>query len=87
MDGQEHTPEHSDESVQPPKPAPEREREIIISNSGGKGTGASTAIVAIFAVVALLIIGFLVFTFIEREGGLLPDEIDVNIVVPEGGGS
>jgi hypothetical protein len=83
MDDQERTPEHSHEPVQRPTPAPEREREIIISNGGGRGSGLSTAVVAIFAIIALLIVGFLVLTFIDREGGLLPDEIDVNIQVPQ----
>jgi hypothetical protein len=71
-----------------------REREIIVTG-GDRRSGASTAIVVIFALIALAVVAFIAFTYFERDGGtILPDEVDINIEVPapsvpapEGGGS
>jgi len=75
---------------QPAAPQPEihREREIIVTGDGGR-SGPGTALLVIFAFVALVVIAVLAFTFLQRDGeGLIPDEIDVNVELPNvGGGS
>ena len=68
-----------------PQPAPEvhRERELIITGDGQR-SGPGTVVMVIFALVALIIIGLVAFTFLERDGGsIIPDELDINIEVPE----
>lgn len=78
-------PEQDDRSEQRPAPEVHREREIIVTGSDGRGSGVSTAIVVIFALVALAIITFLAFTFLERSGdedGMLPGDVDITIEVP-----
>jgi hypothetical protein len=79
----EHTHETSQQPPQSPPPEVQREREIIVTPSGVRRSGSSTGVVVIFALVALAIIAFLAFTFFERDGGtMIPDEIDINVVVP-----
>ena len=72
--------------VRPQQPAPEghRERELIVTDGGGRGSGPGTVVLVIFAFVALIVVGLLAFTFLERDGeGIVPDELDINIVVPD----
>lgn len=78
------------EHSQPQQPTPEvhREREVIVTNSGGQRSGLSTLIMVIFASVALVVIVLLAFTFLQRDDdGILPDELDINIEVPQIPGS
>jgi hypothetical protein len=78
--------ENIEQPSRTPSPEVHREREVIVSNGGGRGSGASTAIVVMFALVALSILAFLAFTFLERDGnGIVPDEIDLNIEMPSTG--
>ena len=93
-------PDQGPQSQVPQQPAQQqpseihREREIIVTG-GDRRSGASTAIVVIFALIALAVVAFIAFTYFERDGGtILPDEVDINIEVPapsvpapEGGGS
>jgi hypothetical protein len=75
-----------DQPVRSQQPAPEvhRERELIVTNDGGRRSGPGTVVMVIFAFVALIVVGLLAFTFLERDGGgIVPDELDINIVVPE----
>jgi hypothetical protein len=68
-----------------PQPSPEvhREREVIVTGDGGR-SGPGTVVMVIFAIVALIIIGLLAFTFLERDGeSIIPDELDINIQVPQ----
>jgi hypothetical protein len=72
--------------VQPQQPAPEvhRERELIVTNGGGRGSGPGTVVIVIFAFAALIVVALLAFTFLQRDGGgIVPDELDINIQVPE----
>jgi len=95
MDEQErHQTEHSDHegSSAPddrgrsqPQRAPEvhRERELIITGDGRR-SGPGTVVMVIFAFVALIVIGLLAVAFLERDrGSIIPDELDINIEVPE----
>jgi hypothetical protein len=76
------TPEERAPSPTPP-PEVHREREIIISNGGERRSGPGTAIMVVFAFVALVVIAVLAFTFIQRDGGdIIPDELDINIEMP-----
>lgn len=83
--------EQEDRPARQQPPEVHREREIIVT--GGRSSGASTAIVVIFALVVLGVVAFLAFTYFQRDGGGLPDEVDINIEVPApqppatGGGS
>jgi hypothetical protein len=75
-----------DQPARPQQPAPEvhRERELIVTDGGGRGSGPGTVVMVIFAFVALIVVGLLAFTFLQRDGGgIVPDELDINIVVPE----
>jgi hypothetical protein len=66
-----------------PSPEVHRERELIVTGDGGR-SGPGTVMMVIFAVVALIVVGLLAFTFLERDGGsIIPDELDINIQVPE----
>jgi hypothetical protein len=68
----------------PPAPEIHREREVIVTDVGGRGSGPGTAIIVIFAFVALLVIGAITFAVMQRDGGgILPDELDINIELPE----
>jgi len=80
--------DRSEQGNKTPSHEVHREREIIVTNDGGRrGSGASTAIVVIFALVALAIVAFLGFTFLERDGGtIIPDEVDITVEVPSTGG-
>ena len=80
--------DRSEQVHQTPSHEVRREREIIVTNDGGRrGSGASTAIVVIFALIALAVVAFLGFTFLERDGGtIVPDEIDITVEVPSTGG-
>jgi hypothetical protein len=74
-----------DRERQQPQPAPEvhRERELIVTG-GGRRSGPGTVVMVIFAFVALIVVGLLAFTFLDRDGGsIIPDELDINIQVPE----
>jgi len=77
---------NDDRPVQQPAPEVHREREIIVTGSEGRGSGASTAIIVIFSIVALAIITFLAFTFLDRErvgDGILPGDVDITIEIPK----
>jgi hypothetical protein len=77
-------------SVPAPQPPPEvhRERELIVTGGGDRGSGPGTVVMVIFALVALVVITFLTFTFLDRSGdSLIPDEIDIEIELPGVGGS
>jgi hypothetical protein len=80
--------DRSEQVHQTPSHEVHREREIIVTNDGGRrGSGSSTAIVVIFALIALAVVAFLGFTFLERDGGtIVPDEIDITVEVPSTGG-
>jgi len=70
--------------ARPPEPEVHRERELIVTNSGGRSSGAGTAVIVIFAFVALIVIAVVAFVFLQRDGGgIVPDEVDINIEVPE----
>jgi hypothetical protein len=79
--------DHEHDRSDPHQHAPEvqREREVIVTNTGGQRSGPGTALVVILGLVAVVVIAFIAFTFLERDGGepLIPDDIDVNIQVPE----
>lgn len=75
---------------------PEREREVIVTDGGGR-SGMSGVVVAVLAIVIIAIVGFLVLNMIGGDGGEgtgdvnveapevdVPD--DVNVDVNEGGG-
>jgi hypothetical protein len=79
-------PTEPDGRAPTPRPAPEvhRERELIVTDGGGRRSSPGTAVIVIFAFVALVAIAVLAFTFLQRDGGsIIPDELDVNIEVPE----
>jgi hypothetical protein len=79
-------PGRSQPPAQSQQPAPEvhRERELIVTNSGGRGSGPGTAVVMVIALVALIVIAVIGFTFLQRDGGgIVPDELDINIQMPE----
>ena len=68
----------------PPAPEVHRERELIVTDSGRRGSGPGTAVIVIFAFAALIVVALLAFTFMQRDGGgIVPDELDINIEVPE----
>jgi hypothetical protein len=91
-DRTEHSDQHSDHegSSAPdgrgrPQPVREvhRERELIVTGDGRR-SGPGTVVIVIFALVALIIIGLVGFAYLERDGGsIIPDELDINIEVPE----
>lgn len=75
---------HPDERV------PEREREVIVTNGGGR-SGMSGAIVAVLAIIVIALIAWLVLSILGGADGdvdepavEVPTEVDVN--VDEGGG-
>ena len=77
--------DHDDQPVQRPAPEVHREREIIVTGGDRRGSGVSAAVVVIFALVALAIITFLAFTFLDRAGdddGILPGDVDITVEVP-----
>lgn len=84
-------PEHPDRrdedpgSQDPQRPARQqpseihREREIIVTG-GGRGSGSSTAIVVIFAILALGVLAFVAFTYFGGDDGrILPEDVDVDV--------
>jgi len=79
-------PEHTERPEPTPSAEVHREREIIVTNSGGRGSGVSTALVVVFALVALAIvavIAFIALSTFDRDGGeILPDGIDITVVPP-----
>jgi hypothetical protein len=76
--------EHSHSSENRPPAEVHREREVIVTNGGGRRSGAGGAVLVIVALVAVVVLGFLAYTFLERDGGdIIPGDIDVNIQVPE----
>jgi hypothetical protein len=108
MNDAEHTdrPEEDAASQEPQRPAEQRpseihrEREIIVTGGGagggrGRGSGPSTAIVAIFALVALGIVAFMALAYFGGDGWrILPGDRDIDIEIevpvpsvpaPEGG--
>jgi len=83
MDEQKHSEQNDHEAARTPAPEVHRERELIVTDSGRRGSGGTTAIVVIFAIVALAILGFLAITFLQGDGeGIVPDEIDITMEVP-----
>jgi hypothetical protein len=77
--------EHGQSEHRQSPPEVHREREVIVTNSGSPRSGPGTALVVIFGLVAVVVIAVLAFMFLQREddGGIIPDNIDVNIQVPE----
>jgi hypothetical protein len=68
-------------STQDNQPERTREREVIVTNDGGR-SNMGGVVVAILAVVAIVVLMFFMF---DRMGGdgdgtpVIPDNIDVNI--------
>lgn len=78
-------PEHDARPEQEPATETFREREIIVTGGEGRRSGAGTAVVVIFALVALAVIVFVAFTILDRSDdgdGILPGDVDITIEVP-----
>ncbi len=62
-----------------------REREVIVTGNEGRSSAAN-AIVAVVAILAAVIIGWLIVTNLDSTGIEVPDEINVNVDDNSGGG-
>jgi hypothetical protein len=58
------------------------EREIIVTGGGGRSSGLSTAVVAVVALLALAVIVFVGFALLDRDGDLIPSDININVETP-----
>jgi hypothetical protein len=74
------------EPTQQPPPEVHREREIIVTGGDGRRSGPGMVIGVIVAIVALVVIGVVAFTFLQRDGGgsLVPDDVNINVELPGG---
>ena len=72
----------------PPAAAPVREREVIVTNDGGRRSGFGGALAAVLAIVAIVIVVVVALNLLgdADTGSLIPEDVNVDIDVPDGGG-
>ncbi|MEX2533530.1 MAG: hypothetical protein WD360_06160 [Nitriliruptoraceae bacterium] len=58
------------------------EREILVTGGDRRSSGPGTAVVLVFALIALAAIVFLSFAFFERDGENIPDDVNISIDLP-----
>jgi hypothetical protein len=76
--------DHDHSEANRPQPEVHREREIIVTNSGGQRSGMGTAAIVVFGLIAVVALAFFAFLFLQREdGSIIPDDIDINVEVPK----
>ncbi|MEX0592476.1 MAG: hypothetical protein WD152_03295 [Nitriliruptoraceae bacterium] len=68
---------------QPPAQTP-RDREIIVTDRGGGGSGPGMVIGVILAIVALVVVGVLAFGYLQDgdSDSLIPGEVNINVGMP-----
>lgn len=76
-------------SYQEPRPEREREREIIVTDTGRPGGGPGAVIAAVVGLIIVLLVGWFLLNMVgvfgtqgSEEGGTT----DINVELPEGGG-
>lgn len=74
--------EPTQEPIEPHNTQVRTEREIIVTGGDRRGSGPGTAVVLVFALIALAIIVFLGFAFFERDGGIIPEDVNINVEMP-----
>lgn len=76
-------PQQPQSQQQPPAQTP-RDREIIVTDRGGGGSGPGMVIGVILAIVALVVIGVLAFGYLQNGGSdsLIPGEVNINVEMP-----
>jgi hypothetical protein len=62
-----------------------RDREIIVTNSGG-GTNFGTVIAGVIIAIALIFGAWYLVNNTSDDGDVLPDEVNVTIIDDTGGG-
>lgn len=70
------------EPIEPHTQEVRTEREIIVTGGDRRSSGPGTAVVLVFALIALAVIVFLGFAFFERDGEIIPDDVNINIDLP-----
>jgi len=74
--------EYPQEPTEPDIQEIRTEREIIVTGGDRRSSGPGTAVVMVFALIALAVIVVLGFAFFERDSEIIPDDVNINIEMP-----
>jgi len=83
MNDPDQTHRQSEQPARQQPPEVHREREVIVTGGSDRGSGAGTAVAVILGLVVLAVVAVLGFMYLQRDGGGIPDEVDVNIQLPD----